>query len=300
MANTGSIILSGETSSQEVVKEENESTDEFQNDDAQDTSFWSWEVVKDEKEIECQPFSVVVVTPDIEVYQKEEDETDFDPLGVSSDNEEEGEIGDRDGIPGKRKLEEFSKKVNTSLKMTYASTSESDILEKKSIISSDNSSIIKSSKKLHCCLVCNKTFRLSVALRNHTRVHTGEKPYQCELCGKSFSGLPNFSKHRKIHTNEKPFECAECGKKFKSNSKLKAHTRIHTGERPYGCDFCGKAFTSWSNLHYHKQGHTDIKPFICPICGKGFSVKFKLNAHQRYHTGKKSLQVINHSETQPA
>ncbi|WAR18154.1 ZN398-like protein [Mya arenaria] len=45
------------------------------------------------------------------------------------------------------------------------------------------------------CLLCEKTFRRKIDLKNHMRTHTGERPYDCPYCEKCFT----LKHHQKSH-----------------------------------------------------------------------------------------------------
>lgn len=81
---------------------------------------------------------------------------------------------------------------------------------------------------------CGKTFKNSMARKNHETIHTGEMPYMCAQCGKQFRLKEKMEFHEKaVHTAEedKKFACEHCDKRFSVRPYLTAHLRTHDPER---------------------------------------------------------------------
>ena len=55
------------------------------------------------------------------------------------------------------------------------------------------------SLRQHKCDVCNKRFRMSSELMNHSETHTRAKLHMCSLCERGFSYKPNLIRHQKEH-----------------------------------------------------------------------------------------------------
>ena len=101
--------------------------------------------------------------------------------------------------------------------------------------SSNALTLIHSSERPFCCIVCNKLFTKSSHLKSHMLVHTGERPFLCEVCNKQVSESSNLKKHLLAHTGERAYSCNDCGKKFVQLCSLKLYilrTRGYRGGSP--------------------------------------------------------------------
>lgn len=131
-----------------------------------------------------------------------------------------------------------------------------------------------STKILHRCSECNKTFQWLAGLRKHQyRHHIKEKAsLECPVCQKKLTSSSALTRHARTHTGEKTHECSVCLKKFTRCSSLTTHARIHSGENLYECSVCLKKLTSSNQLKKHARTHTGEKPYECAVCLKRFSV----------------------------
>ncbi|XP_067635471.1 zinc finger protein 91-like [Eurosta solidaginis] len=145
---------------------------------------------------------------------------------------------------------------------------------------------IKAFRKYQCKF-CDKCYKRSNALRNHTRTHTGERPFLCPECGKSFTASTNLKNHLGRHSVIKAYECPLCPKKFRCSSNLISHKKTHNAVKSHICDVCGYAFRQASLLRKHKLNHSGEKPYKCDFCGMRFVRADQQRRHIRIHTGEK-------------
>jgi len=52
-------------------------------------------------------------------------------------------------------------------------------------------------QRIHICITCDKSFKTSIALKEHISTHTGELLYTCPYCPKQFRSGANYHAHRK-------------------------------------------------------------------------------------------------------
>lgn len=67
-------------------------------------------------------------------------------------------------------------------------------------------------KPIYNCDFCDKSFKLSILLREHMTMHTGEVLYTCQFCPRTFNSSANMHAHKKTRH---PVEWAE--EKHKKN-----------------------------------------------------------------------------------
>lgn len=153
-------------------------------------------------------------------------------------------------------------------------------------------------EKMFVCDTCGAVFKRSIALKNHSRIHSGERPYPCKDCSQAFRTKLSLDLHvKRIHKMERPHECQDCGKKFFLQTELDEHATTHTGEKKHICETCGKAFAHRKTLKVHMKRHTGDKPHVCSQCGASFLLAHRLKEHARKHTGERPYVCDQCGET---
>lgn len=139
------------------------------------------------------------------------------------------------------------------------------------------------------CEICDKAFKRSSEVSNHTQIHRGIE-YACEVCG--FTTINKFSlrmHHRRVHQRDFRYRCDQCDKGFMSNYDLQDHKASHLGRKTFICEFCGNAYSQKSYLVAHKRVIHRIqksapKEFQCNICNKSFATEQNLRNHVGLHS----------------
>ncbi|RWS11792.1 zinc finger protein 236-like protein [Dinothrombium tinctorium] len=169
------------------------------------------------------------------------------------------------------------------------------------------------------CKQCQQTFRSSVQLREHTKLHSKLKSslkhkahrkqidrsnffHKCDTCEKTFKKNSQLIRHIRIHTGEKPFVCTTCGKGFNQKNSLQIHESKHTGEKKYKCKFCEATFSQQGNMRCHIDRvhvpEVSIPPdqlFKCSFCPCVFRKIGSLNCHvSRRHVSNMEVIDRNH------
>lgn len=118
--------------------------------------------------------------------------------------------------------------------------------------------------KIHCCEVCQKTFKRREHLYQHVKLHTGFRPYRCTECNKSFVRKEHLLRHMVLHSGERNYACDICSKSFSRHDNLLKHIRTHNKEPAYTCDVCQKVFIvkHYYDAHRSEQGKCYLPPQI--------------------------------------
>lgn len=82
------------------------------------------------------------------------------------------------------------------------------------------------------CVICQKVFKSSHALRTHRSIHGGEKKHRCDRCGMRFHQKVNLKHHLNVHSNVKPYRCDLCAKGYNQPSNLRVHREKCVRNRP--------------------------------------------------------------------
>ena len=155
------------------------------------------------------------------------------------------------------------------------------------------------------CVVCNKTFASSSALRRHFKgVHEGLKQkgprdFRCKLCKEVFTNKYKKEKHwTQVHNDGKtPLrKCFKCNLEF----QLFTDFKIHVDSQHVDCHICmvcGMDFSEASLLitHTEEHKHIDIKSrrFECDLCGHRLFNKIQLTVHMRKHQKEVNFYVCD-------
>ena len=103
----------------------------------------------------------------------------------------------------------------------------------------------RNAKKIHICVVCNKTFKWRSHLVCHERIHTGEKPFRCDICFKAFKRSDGLQCHKKTHFRIKVDGDGANGNSFVlDQAALKQHNI-------FACTICGRTFASHAGYSRH-------------------------------------------------
>ncbi|KAL3887286.1 hypothetical protein ACJMK2_027229 [Sinanodonta woodiana] len=132
------------------------------------------------------------------------------------------------------------------------------------------------------CQVCYKRFMNNSALACHMKTHSEKKYYECPICHQGFDQTIAMREHSIVHTNDEgKFTCPACNKKFSEFLVLKKHIRGFHSNRCYPCPECEKVFPRPDKLKLHMLRHSSHREFMCETCGRQFKRKDKLKEHIR-------------------
>ncbi|KAM8934043.1 zinc finger protein 142 [Pelodytes ibericus] len=145
----------------------------------------------------------------------------------------------------------------------------------------------------YSCPVCQETFKLSQALKDHMKGHQSEqKMLSCfqEGCDQALSDRKEFLRHLKESHGIQAVECRyhACSLLFKSREEMEQHRKIHYAFHCQECDFV------CSNKHafrkHKKKGHPGKEELSCHFCPyKSFNpVEYadhvgKMHANEKIH-----------------
>ena len=134
------------------------------------------------------------------------------------------------------------------------------------------------------CMDCQKHFRDSQELRNHSSNHAKEL-YRCLKCNAICRSERSFYNHRQSHS--KTYDCPveDCGLFFKLKTSLTNHMQKHSEDRMH-CSQCGKEFKyRQSCIEHEKFRHLSTRTVPCPVCKKMFWTPTSMRSHRsKYHT----------------
>ncbi|XP_040297194.1 zinc finger protein 142 [Bufo bufo] len=144
----------------------------------------------------------------------------------------------------------------------------------------------------YSCPVCQETFNLSQALKDHMKGHKAEQKMRClqQGCDQALSDRKDFLRHLKESHGIQAVECRyhACSLLFKSREEMEVHRKNHYAFHCQDCDFV------CSNKHvfrkHKKRGHPGKEELVCPFCPyKSFNpVEYadhvgKMHANEKIH-----------------
>ena len=140
-------------------------------------------------------------------------------------------------------------------------------------------------KEWYQCQDCEKNFRDSQELQNHSAHHSIEL-YRCLKCNTISRSECSFYNHQQTH-NSKTYDCPieDCGQFFRLKTSLTNHMQKHSEDWMH-CSICRKEFQyHQSCLEHEKYCHRSSRTVPCPICKKLFWTPTSMRSHRsKYHT----------------
>ncbi|XP_061398301.1 zinc finger protein 420-like [Musca vetustissima] len=87
-----------------------------------------------------------------------------------------------------------------------------------------------SSKRVHICPICLRTFSSAPSLKRHNKLHDPTAPFSCRLCTYRFDSERAQRRHMLLfHTaNKGHFQCPDCLQIFWEKSSLVLHSKKHS------------------------------------------------------------------------
>ncbi|XP_005991822.1 zinc finger protein 142 isoform X2 [Latimeria chalumnae] len=122
---------------------------------------------------------------------------------------------------------------------------------------------------VYACPVCEETFRLSQALKEHLKSHKVEqRTLACfrEGCSYATEDRKEFSRHLKDTHGQKAVECKyhACALLFSSREEMETHRKSHYA---FHCDQCDFVCSNKHVFRRHKrQGHPGSQELRCDFC----------------------------------
>lgn len=132
-------------------------------------------------------------------------------------------------------------------------------------------------RPLHCCEICDESFRFAIQLENHMLNHASD---------------PKTGSSSAPPSPTESFSCRQCSMVFSSPSALLSHCRTHSDSQRR-CPLCGLSFNTASRFENHVRKHASTTNCICQICGDGFASRDVLDLHMQIHKG--NLELGAHS-----
>ena len=79
------------------------------------------------------------------------------------------------------------------------------------------------------CIVCGKTFKDTILLKKHVKIHNPEDTRTCDICNKTFCSRQALGRHKEsVHSKNNSFACNTCEKLFSTKGSLNRHNKnIH-------------------------------------------------------------------------
>ena len=159
----------------------------------------------------------------------------------------------------------------------------------------DNNHDIDGTYKPLKCDSCDKTFKTSKNLKEHTyKMHTA-KLMECDFCDKTFKRTSHLKLHlTKIHKNSSDHTCQICNRSFGVRQSLDKHmSYVHGIQDEYTCKICQMKFQQKEvgEFKTHLINVHQLEIYCCHLCHKFFKAEENMKRHiSNIHEGKKDFQ----------